>query len=158
MTLSSRSLAEVLADAKALAAEYYAVTSRPLGVTGEVAEYEATRLLRLRLAPAREAGYDAVEDTPDGPRRIQIKGRRRQAGHRGWGRMGSIDLSKEFDSVMLVLLDEFYETLAIWEAPRSSVEEHLLRPGSRARNERGSMATSAFSRLPGAVMRWARED
>ena len=51
----------ILHDAKALAREYYQLTGKPLGVAGEVAEYEATRLLGVELGPARQAGYDAVE-------------------------------------------------------------------------------------------------
>ncbi len=52
-----------------LAAEYYRLTSKPLGVTGEVAEYVAAELLGLALAPARTAGYDAVRQTPHGEER-----------------------------------------------------------------------------------------
>jgi hypothetical protein len=33
-----------------------------LGITGEIGEYEAARLLGLRLASAREPGYDAVDE------------------------------------------------------------------------------------------------
>ena len=50
---------KLLKEAKELAREYYGLTGKPLGVTGEVAEYEAARLLGLELTPARQAGYDA---------------------------------------------------------------------------------------------------
>ena len=62
---------QVLRDAKKLAQRYRALTRKPLGITGEVAEYEAARILGVKLTPARQAGYDAVE----GNRRLQIKGR-----------------------------------------------------------------------------------
>lgn len=65
---------EVLAAVKPLAAEYYRLTGKPLGVTGEVAEYVASELLGLELVPPRTAGYDALRQTVAGPRRIQIKG------------------------------------------------------------------------------------
>lgn len=48
-----------LAQAKRLAQRYRAKTGKPLGITGEVAEYEAARLLGVELTPARHAGYDA---------------------------------------------------------------------------------------------------
>ncbi|MDO9129272.1 MAG: hypothetical protein Q7U34_05335, partial [Anaerolineales bacterium] len=57
---------------KAIAKEYRELTGRPLGITGEVAEYEAARLLNLKLSDVRQAGYDAIRS--DGTR-IQIKGR-----------------------------------------------------------------------------------
>ena len=66
---------EILATVKPLAAEYYRLTGKPLGVTGEVAEYVAAETLGLVLANARTPGYDAIRHTPDGPQRIQIKGR-----------------------------------------------------------------------------------
>jgi hypothetical protein len=58
MTDDSR-LVELLGDVKHLAREYRELTGRLLGVTGEVAEYEAARLLGVELAPVRQAGYDA---------------------------------------------------------------------------------------------------
>jgi hypothetical protein len=44
---------EILAEAKRLAVEYYRLTGKPLGVTGEVAEYVAAGTLGLKLAPQR---------------------------------------------------------------------------------------------------------
>jgi len=38
---------EILAAVKPLAAEYYRLTGKPLGVTGEIAEYLAAELLGL---------------------------------------------------------------------------------------------------------------
>jgi hypothetical protein len=54
-----------------LAQESYALTGKPLGITGGVAEYEAARILGIELTPVRQAGYDSVEDG----RQLQIKGR-----------------------------------------------------------------------------------
>ena len=51
---------ELLTQAKVLAQRYYKLTGKPLGITGEVAEYEAGRLLGVSLTPARQAGYDAA--------------------------------------------------------------------------------------------------
>ncbi len=58
--MASHNLLEVLNGVKVLAREYYELTGRPLGVTAEIAEYEAARLLKLTLSPARQAGYDAT--------------------------------------------------------------------------------------------------
>lgn len=56
---------EILREAKLLAQQYRALTGKPLGITGEVAEYEAALLLGIDLTQARQAGYDAVR-TADG--------------------------------------------------------------------------------------------
>jgi hypothetical protein len=50
---------EILASAKRLAVEYYNLTGKPLGITGEVAEYIAAETLGLKLAPERTQGFDA---------------------------------------------------------------------------------------------------
>lgn len=52
---------EILREAKILAQKYYVLTGKHLGITGEVAEYEAARILGIELAPARQDGYDATE-------------------------------------------------------------------------------------------------
>ncbi len=136
----------ILAEIKPLAAEYYRLTGKPLGVTGEVAEYVAAETLGLELAPARTAGYDAVRNGPGGIERIQIKGRAYGAETAGQ-RLGRIKRDAVCDTVMLVLLDN--ATLAlreIWEAPYPAVVERLDRPGSKAR-ERGALGVAEFKRM-----------
>jgi len=143
-------VAPLLATAKELAQNYKSATGRPLGITGEVAEYEAVRLLDLDICEVRQAGYDATCES--GPHhRIQIKGR--SLTQNKGGRLGSIDLSKDWDSVILVTLDELYEPVAIHEAPRKTVEAALTRPGSKARNKRGQLGISQFIRI--AECRWS---
>lgn len=144
---------EILGQAKRLAQEYRALTQKPLGITGEVAEYEAARLLNLELTPARHAGYDAVR--PGDGRRYQIKGRCTLPGCKPGQRVGSIDIRKEFDAVVLVLLDENFDAVEIHEVDRESVLAALKSPGSKARNERGALSISKFKRIGERV--WCRE-
>jgi hypothetical protein len=143
MTASHR-LFEVLHGVKVLAREYYELTGRPLGVTAEIAEYEAARLLGLTLSPARQAGYDATRATADGEQLLQIKGRCILPGSKPGQRVGAIDPTKQWDAVLLVLLDREYSPTAIYEADRSAVTEALTTPGSRARNQRGQLSISKF--------------
>jgi hypothetical protein len=55
---------EILATIKTLAAEYYRLTGKPLGVTGEIAEYVAAETLGLELVPPRTPGHDAIRRMP----------------------------------------------------------------------------------------------
>jgi hypothetical protein len=48
---------DILESIKPLAAEYYELTGKPLGVTGEIGEAEAARIRGLDLAPVRTKGY-----------------------------------------------------------------------------------------------------
>ena len=62
-------------------------------------------------------------------------------------RLGSIRLDHEWDSVLLVLLDERFEVIEMWEAERPAVERAILAPGSKARNERGALAVTKFKSI-----------
>jgi hypothetical protein len=143
---------DILCAAKKLAQEYRALTGKPLGITGEVAEYEAARLLGVRLTPARHAGYDAIR--PSDGKRLQIKGRCILPGSGPGQRMGSIDISKEFDAVLLVLLDAQFDALAIYEADRDAVVAALVAPGSKSRNERGALGVTKFRSIARKI--WER--
>jgi hypothetical protein len=145
-------LIRVLADAKQLAREYRELTGKPLGVTGEVAEYEASRILGLQLTPARQAGYDALEVLDGVERRLQIKGRCILPGSKPGQRVGSIDITKEFDAVLLVLLDQDFNATQIYEADRDDVLAALAAPGSKSRNERNALGVNKFKSI--GRVRW----
>jgi hypothetical protein len=51
MLVDFKELVRLILKAKILAKEYRSLTGRPLGIIGEVAEYEAASLLKLELAP-----------------------------------------------------------------------------------------------------------
>ena len=144
----------LLHDAKILAQQYRTLTGKPLGITGEVAEYEAARILDLELTAARQAGYDATEKRDGATRRLQIKGRCLLPGCKPGQRLGSIDITKEWDSVLLVLLDENFDAPEIYEAEREAVLAALTAPGSKARNERGALAVTKFKAI--GKLRWRR--
>ena len=107
----------------------------------------------LKLSDARQAGYDAVGS--DG-RRVQIKSRCLLPDAKPGQRVGSIRLDHEWDTVALLLMDENFEPLAIYEAARSDVERELLRPGSKARNERGALGKSKFKAI--GDLKWIRDE
>lgn len=144
----------ILGEAKKLASRYKALTGKPLGITGEIAEYEAARLLGVELTPARQAGYDAVEYTPTGLRTLQIKGRVLARRPKAGQRLGSIDTRKEWNALLMVLLDEQFEATEIYEADRAAVIEAIERPGSVSRNERGALGVNVIKRI--GQKRWSR--
>lgn len=141
-----KELGNVIAEAKRLAVRYRELTGKPLGITGEVAEYEAARLLGLRLQDARQPGYDAVGTGAYEGERIEIKGRCLSEAARTQ-RVGRIKLDYEWDSIVLVTLDENFEPVAIHKAGRKEIEEAIHRPGSKARNERGQLSIGVFRRM-----------
>jgi hypothetical protein len=150
--LDLEKVGSLLNQAKGIAQEYRTITGRPLGITGEVAGYEAARLLNLRLCEERRADYDAV--SPDG-KRFQIKGRVTHERSKPAQRFGRIRLDHEWDAVLLVLLEVDFSPLEIYEAERSDVEKTLMKPGARARNVRGALSIAKFKSVARLV--WSRD-
>jgi hypothetical protein len=134
----------LLKHAKQIAVKYYELTEKPLGVTGEVAEYEAADKLGLTLEAARSPAVDAFREESGKKVRFQIKGRAVTKGDPYRGRVPKIT-DGNFEAVLLVLLDKTtLDALEIWRADRISVIARLDEPGGRARNERRSMGISQF--------------
>ncbi len=136
-------IGKVLNTARRAAVQYKRLTGKPLGITGEVAEYEAARILELTLTEARQEGFDARK----GGKRIQIKGRVLGKNAGAGQRIGTIRLDKKWDSVVLVLLDEQFLPTEIYEAGRKKIKAALIAPGSKARNERGQLSVSKFKSI-----------
>ena len=153
MTTGSSILA-LLKKAKQLAKEYYALTGRPLGVTGEIGEYQAVSLRGLELAEVRQSGYDAIRRAGGKRELLQIKTRRILPNSKPGQRIGSIQLDKEWDAVLLVLLDEDFEAYEIYQAERADLRKALLEPGSKARNERGALGVTKFKSIGRRI--WSR--
>ena len=135
---------DILAEVKPLAVEYYRLTGKPLGVTGEIGEFEVARLLGLRLEAARSPGYDARDQEG---RSYQIKTRSLDAASlRKTQNTGKLN-DKKWDAALLCIMTRELEVQEIWEANRSDVERELNRPGSKGRNERRQLSLSKFKEI-----------
>ncbi|QOZ80785.1 hypothetical protein XH83_33830 [Bradyrhizobium sp. CCBAU 53351] len=151
---SIQEIGTILERARAAAIDYYRLTGKPLGITGEIGEYEAARLLGLTLAAAREPGFDAIDSAG---LRYQIKARLiTELGRRRSQQIGAIKLTHPWHRILLVLLDASYCVTAIWQAERQCIEAALSAPGSKSRNERGALAVSKFKSVADPI--WTRLD
>jgi hypothetical protein len=149
----SEDIVELLRQVKLLAQKYYHATGKPLGVTGEVAEYEAYRLLGVTLSAVRQPGFDGTAEKDGKLIRYQIKGRCFDHRFRGGQRVGKLTLEKEWDAALLVLLDPDFETREIWEASKDALIPLLTNPGSRSRTERGQIGVNQFQRVGERIWR-----
>lgn len=134
---------KLMKEARTLAAEYRKATGKPLGISSEIAEHDAARLLNLELCTERSDGYDAIGLGEREGLRIQIKGRaifdESKAGHR----IGQLKLDKLWDSVVLVIMDDEYQPVELYEASRTVIEEALADSKSKRAN-RGAMSVAKF--------------
>jgi hypothetical protein len=135
---------KLIAQARQLAAEYRRTMGKPLpGISTEIAEFDAMRLLGLEPRDAGgEGGYDAV-DPGRGNKRIQIKARTIFDEEKGGQRVGQLKLGQEWDSVILVLMDESYEPYEIYEADRADLED-FVDQSSSSRAKRGALSVARF--------------
>jgi hypothetical protein len=146
--MSDLKIKRILRKAKKLSCEYYKLMQKPLGVTGEVAEYEAAKKLDLQLAAARNPGFDAFQRVGRKTIRYQIKGRAVLPSKKYVGRVPKITRKAKFDLVLLVLLDKAsLDVIEIWQSTRRKVFKRLSIEGSKARNERGQMGISQFKSI-----------
>ena len=141
----------LMAEARKLAAEYRRATGKTLAISGEIAVSDAVALLGLEPATADEVGYDAVRRDAAGETRYQIKPRVVFDRTRRPARLGQLRLEQDWDAVLLVLMDEDYETMDIYEASRSAIEQAL---DDGKPNARGSLSVARFQRIGQCV--WTR--
>ncbi len=132
---------KLIAQARQLAAEYRRTMGKPLpGISSEIAEHDAVRLLGLEPNAGGDAGWDAVD--PETGRRVQIKSRTIFDETKGGERIGQLKMNQEWDAVVLVLMDEDYEPYEIYQALRDDLAEFVNTSSSRSK--RGAMSVARF--------------
>lgn len=155
--MSVYSLDRLIGEARRLASEYHRTTGKPLaGVSAEIAEYDAARLLGLELCTPKVAGYDAVGTGARAGKRVQIKGRTIFDERKKGQRIGQLKTDQDWDSVVLVLMDENHEPYEIYEAQRADLTAELSKESASSRSKRGAMSVAKFKYLSRLV--WTREE
>jgi len=149
------SIDKLMSEARRLAADYRRATGKTLPITGEIAIHDAIRFLNLEPAGEGAVGYDAIRRQGDGVKRFQVKGRaifdETKSGHR----LGQLKVEQVWDAILLVLMDEAYETSEIYEADREEILEALGDAGESRRANRGAMSVARFKIIGRLV--WSRE-
>ena len=141
------SVDKLISEARLLAAEYRRATGQPLGISTEIARHDACQLLDLEPAAEGVGGYDAIGHGERQGQRIQIKGRVIFDEAKRNQRIGQLKLDQEWDSVMLVLMDENYATESIYEADRLAIIEALDEQKDSSRSKRGAMSVAKFKNI-----------
>ena len=137
---------KLMVEARKLAAQYRVATGKPLGISSEIAVHDVIRLMDLQPAENPQAGYDAIGTGEREGRRVQIKGRTISDEAKTNQRIGQIKVDQQWDSVMLILMNEQYEPLEIYEAQREQILEAVANTSSKRRN-RGALSVAKFKHL-----------
>lgn len=151
------SVDKLISEARRLAAEFRRTTGKPLpGISGEIAEHDAARLLNLTICEDRTHGYDALGAGARDGKRMQIKARVIFDEEKAGQRVGQLKLDQDWDSVLLVIMDDNYEPFEIYEAERADIIDAMEEAGSSNRKKRGAMSVARFKIISRLV--WTRED
>ena len=146
---------KLMHEARKLAATYRRATGQALGISNEIATHDVIRLMKLVPAEPGAGGYDAIGTGSREGKYIQIKGRTIFNDAKSGQRVGQIKLEQEWDSVMLILMDEDYEARAIFEAEREAIVT-ATEEGSEKRAKRGAMSVAKFKDIGTLV--WSAEE
>ncbi len=150
------SVNKLIAEARHLAAEYRRTTGQVLGISGEIAKHDACHLLDLEPANEGTSGYDAQGRGERLGQRFQIKGRVIFDEAKKNQRIGQLKVEQDWDFVLLVIMDENYETDCIYEADRAAILDVLNEQKDSTRSKRGAMSVSKFRNI--AQLVWSREE
>ncbi|MEQ8661981.1 MAG: hypothetical protein RLW62_14285 [Gammaproteobacteria bacterium] len=147
------SVDRLMAEARRLAAEYRRATGKTLAISGEIAVSDAITLLDLVPAEDGAEGYDAIRRGAAGSERLQVKARMLfDDTTRRPHRLGQLKTDKPWDAVLLVLMDENYDTVEMIEASRAAIEASLA---EATPNRRGTLSVARFRNIGRLV--WTRE-
>ena len=147
------SIDKLIAETRRLAAEFRRSTGQVLPVSGEIARHDAARILGLTLCEQRTGGIDAIGQGGREGQRIQVKSRVLSRDKKSGARIGQLNPNGDWDTVVLVIMDEDYEPCEIYEASREEVEEAMS--SSSSRSNRGAISISKFKIISWLV--WTRE-
>ena len=149
----------LMAEVRRLAVEYRKTTGKTLPLTAELAVNDAIRLLELEAVTDPQCGYDAIRrlsgesdaDAADRPHdanfeRVLIKGRAIFDPTRTGLRIGQIRWDGPWDTVAVVLMDENFAPIEIYEADREALAEALDPQGPEAGQggRKGGMTLARF--------------
>ena len=112
--------------------------------------------MNLEICNPPVGGYDAVGHGSREGKRIQIKGRAIFDEGKSGQRIGQLKIDQEWDSIMLVIMDENLEPYEIYEADRGDIVDTLDNPVSSKRSKRGAMSVARFKNISRLV--WTLEN
>ncbi|MDH5325633.1 MAG: hypothetical protein OEZ68_05030 [Gammaproteobacteria bacterium] len=143
---------KLMQQARKLATQYRQATGKPLGISNEIAVHDVVRLMNLQpvVDASESTGFDAIGSGTRLGKKIQIKGRSISGQPKPNQRVGQIKLEQDWDSVMLILMNDNYEPLQIYEADRAEIEDAVKSSSAKRRN-RGALSVARFMKIGSLV-------
>ncbi|MDH5408635.1 MAG: hypothetical protein OEY00_08505 [Gammaproteobacteria bacterium] len=147
---------KLISEARRIAADYRRATGKSLAISGEIATHDACSQLNLEAVEEQGAGYDAIGRGEREGLRIQIKGRAIFDEAKKGQRIGQIKLDQDWDCIILVLMDDNFESDSMYEANRVEIMAALDDAADSSRTKRGAMSVARFKNIARQV--WNRDE
>ena len=150
------SIDRLMHETRQLAAKYRQTTGNTLPVTGEIARFDAAKQLGLKLIEDMTLGYDAIAQADRDGEKILIKGRVIFEDTQSNPRLGQLNPDGRWDTVVMVLLNEEYQAVEMYEASMYDITDALEGKTTRKSKKRGAMSVAQF-KIIGTLV-WTKED
>ena len=154
--MSLYSTEKLISQARTLATEYRKTTGKPLGISSEIAEFDAAHILGLEFVKDPNANYNAIGQTRHKGKRFQIKGRAIFDEKKSGQRIGQLKLEQAWDYLVLVIMNEEYQATELYEAKRDMIIKETEENKSSKRGKRGAMSVAKFKKIADLV--WCKKN
>lgn len=149
------SIDKLINETRRLAAEFKRSTGTMLPVSGEIARYDVSRHLKMKLNEEHDSGYDAIGTGQFDGLRVQIKSRVIGDSVKSNYRIGQLNTNGNWDIVVLSLMDNEFEPLEMYQASREEIINAISKPSSNNK-KRGAISVAKF-KIIGELI-WTKED
>jgi len=146
----------LMQQTRQLAARYRKTTGNTLPITGEIARFDVAKALNLKLSDDLTLGYDALgQDSQEGLK-VLIKGRVIFEDSHSSPRIGQLNPDGRWDSVVMVLFDDDYLPMEMYQASADDISATLQGKADSKNKKRGAMSVAQFKIIGELV--WTAEE
>lgn len=134
----------LMQQTRQLAARYRKTTGNTLPITGEIARFDVGKALHLDLNDNLTLGYDAIGQGQRDGLKILIKGRVIFEDSQSSPRLGQLTPDGRWDRVVMVLFDDDYMPVEMYEASAEEISSTLQGKAESKNKKRGAMSVAQF--------------
>jgi len=149
------SIDKLMHETRQLAAKYRMTTGTTLPVTGEIARFDVAKALNLQLIADLTQGFDANGLGERAGVRFLIKGRVIFEDSRSTPRIGHINPDGRWDNVVMVLFDDDYLPVEMYEASSDDIKTAHKAKQANQNKKRAAMSVAQFKIIGKLV--WTQE-
>ena len=146
----------LMQQTRQLAARYRQTTGNTLPITGEIARFDVAKVLNLTLSDDMTLGYDAIGNAGRKDLKVLIKGRVIFEDSHSSPRIGQLNPDGRWDRVVMVLFDDNYLPVEMYEASADEVGKAFKAKAEGKNKKRGAMSVAQFKIIGERV--WTEEE